>query len=273
VKRTRAAAQDVQRTRAAAQDVQRTRAAAHVHSDWSYDGSWSLAEIAAAFGRRGYDAVLLAEHDRGFDPARWSAYRAACAEASTPTSLLVPGIEYSDPSNTVHVPVWGDIPFLGEGLQTGELLERAASAGGLAVLAHPGRRDVWMRFDPAWMRHLVGVELWNRKYDGYAPNRAAASLLRERPELLPVVSLDFHTARQFHPLAMLFELDGDATEARICAALRERRSRPTAFRIPALHLARSPAWPALRGLERARKSAAVRVRSARGLAGRLRPRG
>lgn len=31
----------------------RIRVAAHVHSDWSYDGQWSLPKIAAAFGRFG----------------------------------------------------------------------------------------------------------------------------------------------------------------------------------------------------------------------------
>jgi hypothetical protein len=237
--------------------VNRICAAAHVHSDWSYDGRWSLTEIAAAFGRRGYDAVLLAEHDRGFDAARWSAHRAACAAASTATTVLVPGIEYSDPSNTVHVPVWGDIPFLGEGLDTGELLRRVDHVGGLAVLAHPGRREVLRRFDPAWMGHLLGIELWNRKYDGYAPNRAAAKLLRERPELLPFVSLDFHTARQFHPLTMVLELDGDITEARVCDAMRARRGRPTAFRLPAVSLARDAVWPVMCGLEWTRRRLAA----------------
>jgi predicted metal-dependent phosphoesterase TrpH len=94
--------------------VAQIRVAAHVHSDWSYDGSWNLADLARAFHRRGYSAVLMAEHDRGFDSGRWAAYRAACAEASARGgAILVPGIEYSDSANDVHIPVWGDIPFLG----------------------------------------------------------------------------------------------------------------------------------------------------------------
>ena len=98
--------------------MRRIRVAAHVHSDWSYDGRWSLERIAQVFGLLGYDAVLLAEHDRGFDAARWKALRAGCARASTERTQLVPGIEYSDPTNAVHVPVWGDIPFLGEAVGT-----------------------------------------------------------------------------------------------------------------------------------------------------------
>ncbi len=250
--------------------MKRIRAAAHVHSDWSYDGRWSLAEIAAGFARRGYDAVLIAEHDRGFDAARLDAHRAACAAASTASIVLVPGIEYSDPSNTVHVPVWGEVPFLGEGLATGELLRRIGEVGGLAVLAHPGRREVWRSFEPEWASHLLGVELWNRKYDGYAPNRAAARLLREHSQLLPFVSLDFHTARQLHPLAMVLELDGDPTEARVCDAMRAKRARPTAFGLPALSLAGDAAWPAMRGLEWSRRRLASSARRASRARHRLR---
>ena len=239
--------------------MRRIRIASHVHSEWSYDGRFSLEQISEGFGRRGYDAVLLAEHDRGFDADRWADYRAACASV-TGGPLLVPGIEYSDPTNTVHVPVWGEIPFLGEGLQTAELLEHAGRVGGVAVLAHPSRRDAYQRIDPDLLDHLTGIELWNRKYDGYAPNRAAADLLRARPDLVPIVSLDFHTARQFHPLAMIGELEGDITAASVYELLGQRRLYPTAFGVPATNLASGIVWPAMHGLERVRKGLAVHVK-------------
>ena len=224
----------------------------------------SLTKLATTFNRLGYDAVLLAEHDRGFDAARWDAYRAACAEASRESALLVPGLEYSDASNSVHVPVWGQIPFLGESVDTGELLQRVHDVSGLAILAHLGRRDVWRRVQPDWFRLLVGVELWNRKYDGYAPNEMAAALLGERTALLPFVSLDFHTTRQFHPLAMVLELDGFITEQGICDALSNGRAHPTAFGLPALTLASGTALPAMRRLERTRRSVAGSLRRVRG---------
>jgi hypothetical protein len=238
------------------------RVASHVHSDWSYDGSWSLERIAAGFGQRGYRAVLLAEHDRGFHQARWEAYRAACAAASTPQVLLVPGIEYSDPTNSVHVPVWGDIPFLGEGVQTSETLRRAQMEGGVAVLAHPGRRGVIGRIAPGWLDRLAGIEIWNRKYDGYAPNRDVAELLRGRSGTIAFASLDFHTARQFHPLAMVMPLS-TASEAGICTAIRDGRATAAAYGIPAVKLAAGPAWPAMCGLEHARKQVARPIRRVR----------
>jgi hypothetical protein len=239
--------------------MRRIRVASHVHSEWSYDGRWTLEQISEAFARRGYDAVLLAEHDRGFDAARWAEYRAACAAVNA-GARLVPGIEYSDPTNSVHVPVWGDIPFLGESLDTAELLPAARAAGGVAVLAHPGRREVGRTLDPALLHHFTGIEIWNRKYDGYAPNRMAGELVRTRPGVIPMVSLDFHTARQFHPLAMLVEVAGEPSEAEICAALAARRAQPAAFGLPAAPLTRPPAWHAMRGVELARKRVAARVK-------------
>jgi len=239
------------------------RLAAHIHSEWSYDGRWSLDEIGRGFERRGYDAVLLCEHDRGFDADRWQAYRDACANASTAEMLLVPGIEYSDPTNTVHVPVWGKIPFLGEGLETADLLRRVKRSGGVSVLAHPARRNALERLDDESLSYLTGVELWNRKYDGYAPSQVAISLLRRRPTLLPVVGLDFHTARQFHPLAMIIAGPNERSESGICAALRDGAAHATAFGLPAVKLASGLALPAMCGLERARRSVAAQIRAAR----------
>jgi hypothetical protein len=237
----------------------RIRVASHVHSEWSYDGRWGLEQISEAFGRRGYDAVLLAEHDRGFDAGRWAEYRGACAAVSG-GARLIPGIEYSDPTNSVHIPVWGDIPFLGEGLQTADLLPAARAAGGVAILAHPGRRNVGGTLDPQLLQYFTGIEIWNRKYDGFAPNRVAGELVRARPGVIPMVSLDFHTARQFHPLAMLIEVAGEASEAAICAGLTERRAVPAAFGLPAAPLTRAPAWHAMHGVEWVRKYVAARVR-------------
>jgi hypothetical protein len=244
---------------------------AHVHSDWSYDGSWPLERLAHAFARRGYRAILMAEHDRGFDEAKWAAYRDACAAASNDSILLVPGIEYSDSDNTVHVPVWGRLPFLGENLETAEMLRAAHGAGGLAVFAHPRRKNAFARFDPSWFQYLTGIELWNRRYDGYAPNRDVAILLRSRPELLPFATLDFHTKRHFHPLAMELELDAVVSEDSILEAIRGRRARPAAFRLSAETFARAPAWPVVHGLDLGRR---VGLRAARrGLAAARRRRG
>lgn len=199
------------------------RAAVHVHSDWSYDGTWPLDQLAAAFERRRYGAVLMAEHDLGFDETRWSAYVDACASASRVRCVVVPGMEYSDPENIVHVAVWGAQSFLGAGLDTLELLRRADAAGGVAVLAHPGRREAWQRLDPACFRLLFGVETWNRKYDGWAASAVADAVLRLGNYPVEFAGLDFHTSRQFFPLSLRIDCEDPGSPASIVDAVKRGR--------------------------------------------------
>jgi hypothetical protein len=167
---------------------------------------------------------MMTEHDRGFTASRYSAFREACAQVSNAKTLVVPGIEYSDSANRVHVLVWGT-PFLGENLPTGEMLDAVGTAGGIAVLAHPSRRDAWKCFDPCWGDMLLGVEIWNRKYDGWAPSTTAAPLL-ERANAIPFVGLDFHTRRQSFPLAMTMDIDSEVTEQAVLECIRSRRVTP-----------------------------------------------
>lgn len=236
------------------------RAAVHVHSEWSYDGGWKLQDIHRAFDRRGYDVVLMAEHDIGFTARRWEAYRRACAAVSSEKLLLLPGLEYGDRDNRLHVSTWGALPFLGEGRPTKDILEAANTACAPVVFAHPSRREAWRLFDPAWVSLLSGFELWNRKYDGWAPNRHAAERVRGLDDVTPYVALDFHTRRQFFPLAMVLSIEGELNEASITHCLRARACRPEAFGIPADRLANGVGFWAANSAEAARRPLARSVR-------------
>jgi hypothetical protein len=239
-------------------------AAPHVHSAWSDDASWSLGDIAAAFGKRGYQIVLLSEHSREFAESDLSSYHAACDEASTPEVLLVPGIEYNDPENLVHITVWGDVPFFGHTPQIGDLLAKVSAAGGFSVLAHPWRRDAWRRYESAWTPHLSAIEVWNRKYDGLAPNRLALAMAR-RAGVPPFVSLDFHTSRQFFPLGMALRIDDALPLNRqsVYQALRGGAFEPRAFNRPARFFMGGPIRPALEIVERTRRMVRGRLRNLR----------
>jgi hypothetical protein len=215
------------------------RVAAHVHSEWSDDASWSLSRIAATFGRRGYSVILMSEHSRGFTSAKWLEYIDACEKAGNGQVTLVPGIEYGDEDDVVHIPVWGRVPFFGEAPRTGALLAEVSQVGGTAVWAHPWRRAAWKRFDPAWSEHLGAIEVWNRKYDGIAPNRKSLDYSR-RHGTSAFVSLDFHGRRQLFPLSLALQLarsaddDGAAgsslvTADRVYEALQAGRFSPRAF--------------------------------------------
>jgi hypothetical protein len=205
------------------------RAATHIHSNWSHDGKWTLSKLAAFFGKAGYRLLLTAEHDESLDSSRWQSYRQACIEASSDQILIIPGIEYSDISNTIHILVWGDLPFLGTMSETTHLLKKISELKGIAVLAHPSRRDAWQKFHPSWSPFLVGIELWNRKVDGVAPSVEAVKLLGQSTVLVPFMGLDFHRANQFFPLAMKLDVEGGISETGVLSALREKRVSAEAF--------------------------------------------
>ena len=236
------------------------RAACHIHSCWSYDGSWPLTNIADELGRRGYRVIMTTEHDLGFSEHRRLLHREACVEASTSAIYVLPGIEYSDASNTVHVLVWGDVPFLGEGVPTSELLKAVRASNGVAVLAHPSRRNAWRFYDAAWESDLIGVEVWNRKTDGWAPSRHAPLLLRSS-RVAAFVGMDFHDRRQLFPLAMSLDIGAPLSEQSVLDCLRTRRCYPTAFgaRVGGHFLGGATA--ALKAAELSRRTAARIYRS------------
>jgi hypothetical protein len=230
-------------------------AVCHVHSEWSYDGSWSLEELSAKFSQRGCRVLMMTEHDRGFSSARLDEYRRACAQVSSEKILVVPGIEYSDAANRVHVLVWGRAPFLGENLPTNEMLDAVKAANGVAVLAHPSRKNAWQCFTPQWVDKLLGIEVWNRKYDGWAPSETAPALLPQA-DAIPFVGLDFHTQRQSFPLAMALDMETSLTEDTVLDCLRARRCSPRVFGAPLSRELFRNALPALRIAERSRRTAA-----------------
>jgi predicted metal-dependent phosphoesterase TrpH len=234
-------------------------AACHVHSNLSYDGSFTLEALSDKFSRAGYRVLLMTEHDRGFSPERLRELRRFCDAASTKDLLIIPGIEYSDASNQVHILVWGDVPFLGENLPTKETLQKVKEAGGVAVFAHPFRRNAWKCFEQSWGEALVGIEVWNRKYDGWAPNRIAQDLQRS-VGAIPFVGLDFHTQRQFFPLAMAMDLDSPVTEQAVLDSIRARRVNPRVFGFEVDGQLVRYALPILGVAEASRKKAALASR-------------
>jgi hypothetical protein len=238
------------------------RAACHVHSDWSYDGKWPLEKIAHAFAGRGYRVVMITEHDQGFDESRRRQHRDACRQASSNKILLVPGIEYSDPTNAIHLLVWGDVPFIGTRREPEEILAAAKARDGVVVFAHPSRKNAGASFNPCWKDRIAGIELWNRKTDGWAPSRDAGPLL-QTTKALPFVGMDFHDARQFFPLATVLELESPITENTVLDAIRARRCFSMAFGLPATAFSHGAAEMAFHGAESLRRLAALCYRTVR----------
>jgi hypothetical protein len=235
------------------------RVACHVHSEWSYDGKWSLRALAEEFRRRGYDALLITDHDRNFSQQRLHEHRCACAEASDEAILLIPGIEYSDSANRIHILVWGPVPFLGEGLPTDVLLQQVKAHDGVAVLAHPSRREAWQIYDPRWSEVLTGIEIWNRKSDGWAPSRHALELTMGTGAPA-FVGIDFHDSRQMFPLALECQTGCVRTEPSILRSLRTGEFTPTVAGWPIESVTHGWAAAVASRAERARRTAASAYR-------------
>lgn len=233
-----------------------------MHSEWSYDAKLPLGEVGALFRRNRYDAVFMCEHDRGFTAERLRQYVAACAESSVDGPLLIPGIEYADAEDRVHVPVWGPVPFLGECVPTTRLLVQVVEHGGVSVLAHPVRRDAWEIVEPDWLRLCTGIEIWTRKWDGWAPNPRASQWAADYG-LVGVAALDLHRPGQAFPLAMELEITPPLSVGACVDALREGRCRAVIGALPALPLSHGGLAMTARVVEHLRRPVWRQLRRAR----------
>lgn len=244
------------------------RFASHIHSAWSDDSDWGLERISRVLSRLGFHGALIADHDRTLTEQTRQEMVAQCRTLSGRGFLLVPGVEYQDPDHVVHMPVYGDIPFLGRSPEITDLLRHAEESGGAAVFAHPARRDAYQRFDERWLPHLAGIEVWNRKYDGVAPS--AWALETARFHHLPMfVSLDYHGPRQMFPLAMHISVESPATEQSVVSALRDRQAHATCLGMSPEVFASPLMASSVAVLERSRGWLAPRIRRIEGRVGSL----
>ena len=163
-----------------------------------------------------------------------------------------------------------DLPFLGEARATDELLAEVTSRRGVAVLAHPDRREAWRALDRDALCSLVGIEVWNRKYDGWAPSSVAIRLCEKESGLIPFFGLDFHTRRQLFPLAMIVDAEQPGTAESVVNSLLARRCHPTAFGVRGARLTQGAGLTAARSAEASRRFVRPVVRRWRRLRGRQR---
>ena len=236
------------------------KAACHVHSHWSHDGKWTLSMLASFFKKMGYSVLFTAEHNQSFDDERWEMYRNACREAGRIGIVIVPGIEYSDLTNTVHVMVWGEkCSYLGPVKSIGTVLEMARELEGVSVVAHPSRRMAWKQIHPSWVPLLLGIEEWNRKVDGVAPSKEGTALLKENQGLEAFVGLDFHRWNQFFPLSMRVQVEGHVCEESVLNALRKRAFSARAIGIPIRRFRRGVLGKSVAALEYFRRYMKKRI--------------
>ncbi len=93
-----------------------------------------------------------------------------------------------------------------------------------------------------------------------SPRDREASQFADRGGLGHFVSLDFHTRRQFFPLAMSISLDKAPSPVSLIEAIRAGRCRPEFLGISALRFTRGLEGATLRALEAARRGVRAPVR-------------
>ena len=106
------------------------------------------------------------------------------------------------------------------------------------------------------------MEVWNRKYDGFAPRREAKKFA-EREGLASFASLDFHTRGQFFPLAMSIALAGHPSSASLIEAIRQGQCHAKFLGLSALRFTGGLEGATLRALETARRGARRSLRGVR----------
>ena len=202
----------------------------HIHSTYSYDGEWSLEKLKNSAIKHGYNALFICEHNRNFSDKKFKSLIKECDNLSDDKVLLIPGIEYEDADNIIHICTFGLKNLISEYSSINDLLQKVVKENGIAVYAHPEGKHSYKKIDKNVFSLLNGIEVWNRKEDGIKPSKIAWSLYKKH-KVTPFVSLDFHRKAQLFPLSILFRnISLDKEE--ILESIRNGKLVSTAFGIP-----------------------------------------
>jgi hypothetical protein len=195
---------------------------AHCHSNHSYDGKYSYAELREIFLKQNLDFVCMTEHIETLDQAKVDNIISACRAHSDENFVFIPGIEMDDFViyfvGVDHV----DIDFS----SAKSIFDSLFPVASLCVFSHPVKAK--HRY-PQWLMECCdGVEIWNTKHDGiHYPRRESLALLAEvkkhRPHAIPLVGMDFHNKGNLSPARFRLLKQGPLTEAFILDEIKAGR--------------------------------------------------
>lgn len=174
---------------------QRSLAVMHVHTEWSHDGSDSLAAMSDFAVRERLRWVFLTDHAEDFDERRYRSYINACRDSSTQAHELVPGLEFRFAAFPgLHLLALGLRQWIAP--QTPEEFCLAATDNAqFLVIAHP----ITTRYNvpDAVLAGVHALEIWNARYNTkYLPDGTAIQLWqdaqRKWPGILATCGTDQH---------------------------------------------------------------------------------
>lgn len=194
----------------------------HCHSDHSFDGECSYAELREFFEARGLSFACMTEHIEHLDQGKVDAILHACETHSDDRFRFVPGIEMD----------YFKIYFIGLRSASVDFTTHEGQFNSLypdarmCVFAHPIKARY--RY-PQWLiDRCDGVEILNTRYDGRHYFRPQSErLLRQvrghRPGAVAVAGMDFHRPKDYSGVHMVLERRVPLTDDAIVEELRGGR--------------------------------------------------
>lgn len=222
------------------------RGTAHCHSNHSFDGHLSYAELREFFLSKGMSFSCMTEHIEYLDQSKVDAFFRACAEHSDDRFLFIPGLEmdyfkvYFLGLSPLHV------DFTSHQTQFDSVHPKAA----MRVFAHPIKAKY--RY-PQWLvERCDGVELLNTRHDGrhyFRPQceQLLADVRQHRPAAVGLAGMDFHSRRDYSGVHIVLDEGVPLQQRAVIDALKEGRF---VIEMNGERLADFPAWR--RSMARAR---------------------
>lgn len=173
----------------------------HVHSNYSYDGDNSIAEISFFFKSKGYHFVCLTEHGDDFTQDKMDAFFTECEANSRHDFIVIPGIEYRC-NDEIHLLVIGS-KKLYQHTTPLEIVATTHAENILTIIAHP--RHCRKNPDRAMIELVNGMELWNGHKDSkIIPHYHTYSIYNQckkmNSRLLALGGSDLHSLANYFPL-------------------------------------------------------------------------
>lgn len=202
--------------------VKRLHGVVHCHSDHSFDGQCSYAELRAFFEARGVSFVCITEHIEHLDQEKVDAILRACESHSDGHFRFLPGIEM-DYFKIYFIGLRGaSVDFSSHEAQFNSLYPDAR----MCVFAHPIKARY--RY-PQWLiDRCDAVEILNTRYDGrhyFRPQseRLLRSVRRSRPGAVAVAGMDFHRPGDDSAVHLVLERHIPLTDDAIVEEIRSGR--------------------------------------------------
>lgn len=173
----------------------------HIHTTYSFDGTFSLTDFVNLAKARRYDFIILTEHAEGFDDKKMQLVIDKCKSVTDEAFLAIPGLEFNI-NNEVHILGIGIRKYIDE-KDPEELIRKIHENDGIAILAHTAEYRKIIPY--AKIKDVDFIEIWNPRYgEILSPSIKSIKILHEFRKMNKPYSasggLDLHNLQDFVPL-------------------------------------------------------------------------